>query len=272
MSQLSRFKRDLVFATGKTKLAQKIEVLKQQQSPITFADFGARRRFSREWQYYVVKVLAEELPDQLLGTSNTKIAMDYGLLPIGTSAHEMDMVMSGIMHGSEEEVRASHNQTLQDWWDQYGWGLSIALTDTYGTDFFFRDMTPEQARNWKGLRQDSGDPFEFGEKAIRFYKSHGIDPGERLVIFSDGLDVTTIINLAAHFRGRIKVSFGWGTNLTNDLGFPTLSLVIKTVEANGYGLVKLSDNLAKAIGKPEDIERFKKIFGHTITTYKECKM
>lgn len=270
MNQLSNFEQDVVFATGKIKLAQKIQTLRQQDSSITFADFGTRRRFSREWQYYVVKVLAEELPKQLLGTSNTKIAMDYGLLPIGTSAHEMDMVMSGIMHGSDEEIRASHNQVLQDWWDLYGWGLSIALTDTYGTDFFLRNITADQARDWKGLRQDSGDPFEFGEKAIKFYESHGVNPKEKLVIFSDGLDVATIINLAAHFRGRIKVSFGWGTNLTNDLGFPTLSLVIKTVEANGHGLVKLSDNIAKAIGKQEDIERFKRIFDYKVTLNQEC--
>ncbi|MBU0646857.1 nicotinate phosphoribosyltransferase [Patescibacteria group bacterium] len=271
INQLSNFEYDMVFATGKINLAQKIQALRQQDLQIAFADFGTRRRFSRGWQYYVVKVLAEELPNHLFGTSNTKIAMDYGLLPIGTAAHEMDMVMSGIMHNSNEEIRASHNQVLQEWWSLYGWGLSVALTDTYGTDFFLQDMTASQARDWKGLRQDSGDPFEFGEKVIKFYKNKGIDPKKKIVIFSDGLDVAIIIKLATHFRDRLKVSFGWGTNLTNDLGFSPLSLVIKTVEANGYGLVKLSDNIAKAIGKPEDIEYFKNIFGYAVALNQECK-
>ena len=190
---------------------------------------------------------------------------------MGTNAHEEDMAMSGIMHGSDDEIRNSHQKVLQEWWEEYGWALSIALTDTYGTDFFFRDMTYEQARDWKGLRQDSGDPFKFGDKAIAFYQQHGIDPREKLLVFSDGLDVDTIIRLADYFAGRIKVTFGWGTNLTNDLGFPAISIIIKLLESNGYGTVKLSDNLAKAMGKPEDIERFKRIFGYTGTTYEKVR-
>ena len=160
---------------------------------------------------------------------------------------------------------------LQEWWQEYGWGLSIALTDTYGTDFFFRDMTAAQARAWKGLRQDSGDPMAFGEKAIAFYERYGMDPREKLIVFSDGLDLGTIVKLADHFAGRIRVSFGWGTNLTNDVGFEALSLVIKVVEAQGHRTVKLSDNLAKATGDAYDIERFKRLFGHTVTTFEECR-
>jgi nicotinate phosphoribosyltransferase len=216
-------------------------------------------------------VLAQEMPGQMLGTSNTAMAMQYGLLPIGTLAHEMYMVLAGVMAQSEDTIRASHNRVLQEWWEEYGWGLSIALTDTYGSDFFFRDMTAEQARAWKGLRQDSGDPIAFGEKAIAFYERHGIDPCEKLIVFSDGLDLGTIVKLADHFAGRIRVSFGWGTNLTNDVGFEALSLVIKVIEVNGYRTVKLSDNLAKATGEAADIERFKRIFGHTSTLFEECK-
>jgi nicotinate phosphoribosyltransferase len=182
----------------------------------------------------------------------------------------MYMVMAGIMHDNDDTIRASHNRILQEWWEEYGWGLSIALTDTYGSAFFFHDMTAEQARNWKGLRQDSGDPIAFGEAAIGFYQRHGIDPHDKLLIFSDGLDLGTILKLADHFAGRIRISFGWGTNLTNDLGFGALSLVIKAVEANGQRAVKLSDNLAKATGEPPDIARFKRIFGYTVTTYTEC--
>jgi len=141
--------------------------------------------------------------------------------------------------------------------------LSIALTDTYGSDFFFRDLTEQQARIWKGFRLDSGDPIEQGDKVVRFYEALRIDPREKLMILSDGLDLRAIVKIASHFRDRIQISFGWGTNLTNDLVFPPLSLIVKLVESSGHGTVKLSDNLAKATGRPEDIERFKRIFGYT---------
>jgi nicotinate phosphoribosyltransferase len=262
MKPLSRFEQDLVFATGKVRLAEKIRVLRGRPE-ISFIDFGTRRRFSREWQHYVDRILAEEMPSQFLGTSSTESAMLHGLVPMGTSAHELTMVMSGIMHDSDDLIRASHNRVLQDWWDLYGWGLSVAVTDTYGSEFFFRDMEENQARAWKGLRHDSGDPFEFGEKAILFYEGHGIDPREKLLIFSDGLELETILALSRRFHGRIKLSYGWGTNLTNDLGFEPISIVVKAVEANGHRTVKLSDNLAKATGSREDIERFKRIFGHS---------
>lgn len=270
MARLSAFERDVVMATGTLRLAEKIKLLRARPD-ITFSDFGTRRRFSRSWQDYVVRVLAQEMPGQLLGTSNTAMAMQYGLLPMGTMAHELYMVMAGIMADSAATIRASHNRVLQEWWDAYGWGLSIALTDTYGSDFFFRDMTAAQARVWKGVRQDSGDAMACGEKAIAFYERHGVDPRDKLIVFSDGLDLGTIVKLADHFAGRIRVSFGWGTNLTNDLGFEALSLVIKVVEANGHCTVKLSDNLAKATGDAPDIERFKHIFGHTVTAFEECK-
>ena len=183
----------------------------------------------------------------------------------------MDMAYSGIFHGSDEDIRSSHQKVIQDWWNEYGVGLSIALTDTYGTDFFFQDMTPEQAVQWKGLRQDSGDPFVFTDKALAFYQRCGVDYLKKFIVFSDGLDVGTIIKLADYCKGKVKATFGWGTNLTNDLGFPALSLIVKLIESNGHGTVKLSDNLAKALGKPEDVERFKKIFGYTGTEYKEVK-
>ena len=270
LARLSAFERDAVMATGTLRLADKLKVLRTRPD-IVFSDFGTRRRFSRSWQEYVIRAVAQELPEQLLGTSNTAMAMQYGLLPIGTLAHEMYMVMAGVMAESDDTIRASHNRVLQEWWEEYGVGLSIALTDTYGSEFFFRDMNAAQARVWRGLRQDSGDPMAFGEQAIAFYERHGIDPRDKLVVFSDGLEIGTIIKLADHFAGRIRVSFGWGTNLTNDLGLAALSLVIKVVEVQGHRTVKLSDNLAKATGEASDIERFKRIFGHTVITFEDCK-
>lgn len=271
LEKMSQLEREAVKATGIVRLAEKVKILKENPE-VTFSDFGTRRRFSREWHEYVVKTLAKELSaKQFVGTSNVYLAMQYGLLPMGTSAHEMFMVMSGKMRGSEDQIRQSHNEVLRAWWAQYGWGLSIALTDTYGSDFFFRDMTAEQARVWKGLRQDSGDPIVFGEKAIAFYRKHGVDPTTKLIVFSDGLDMSAMLKIAKHFSGRIKVTFGWGTNLTNDLGLLALSLVIKVLEACGYDTVKLSDNLAKAIGKSESVELFKKIFSYNVTTEQECR-
>jgi len=267
---MSRFERETIYAEGQRRLLDKIRLIRQYPG-LTFSDFGTRRRFSRKWQDYVVSVLAEELPGQFVGTSNVYLAMKYGLMPIGTSAHEMYMVLAGIMGETDEGLLTSHNKVLRDWWETYGWGLSIALTDTFGTDFFFRDMTEVQAGDYKGLRQDSGDPITFGEKAISFYENYGIDPRGKLLVFSDGLDVEIMVNLYERFKDRIRVTFGWGTNLTNDLGFKALSLVIKAIRANGRGLVKLSDNIAKAIGDPKDIERYKRVFGNNVNFVKECR-
>lgn len=272
LERMSSFERDVVEATGRIRLAEKINILRENPD-ITFTDFGTRRRFSKSWQQYVVETLTQELgPQRMLGTSNTEIAMLQGLVPMGTSAHEMYMVLAALMgQNGDEALQASHNQALRDWWDTYGFGLSVALTDTFGTDAFFRDMSQWQTEQWKGLRHDSGDPIAFGEKAIRFYQSYDVDPREKLLVFSDGLDIQTILKIAAYFKGRIRVTFGWGTNLTNDLGPASLSLVVKIIEANGSPAVKLSDNLAKAIGPTSEVERYKRVFGYSGTTFEECR-
>ncbi|TSC83203.1 MAG: nicotinate phosphoribosyltransferase [Parcubacteria group bacterium Gr01-1014_19] len=270
MSELSEFEKEVVEAEGRLRLAKKIKALRERPA-IKFTDFGTRRRFSREWQDYVVKMMSKEFPPlDFRGTSNVLLAMKYDLMPMGTSAHEMFMVMAGICHGSDHMIRASHNYVLEEWWDLYRRDLSIALTDTYGTDFFFADFRKDQAQKWKGFRHDSGDPIAFGEKVLAFYKRHGIPADDKMIVFSDGLDVWTMIKIYDYFNGKIKVSFGWGTNLTNDLGFPALSLVVKPVWANGHGLVKLSDNIAKAIGLPEDIESYKRIFSYGSSFSEEC--
>lgn len=278
MRDKTSFGHELTSAVGVTRLASKLEVLRRHPD-VTFTDFGTRRRFSRAWHDNVVMVLAEELPSsQFRGTSNVWLAMKHGLTPMGTSAHEMFMIMAGIAQSKakmlnqnvEVEIRKSHGSVLDLWWKEYGHGLSIALTDTFGTDFFFSDMGQNRAMSWKGLRQDSGDPIEFGEKTIKFYEKLGIDPESKVIVFSDGLDVDTIVKLHTHFRGRINTTYGWGTNLTNDLGISAKSLVVKPIEASGQRLVKLSDNIAKATGRPEDIELYKRVFGHTNNDFKEC--
>ncbi len=267
LRRMTPFQRDEVIARGVARLGEKIRVIRELPG-LTFTDFGTRRRFHRAWQRYIDKTLAQELPGQFLGTSNVEAAMDFGLLPMGTNAHQMFMVIAALMSETDESLLRSHNQALREWWQLYGWGLSIALTDTFGTDFFFRDFTPEQARAWKGLRQDSGDPIVFGHKALDYYHRRGIDPKEKLLIFSDGLDLDMIVRLYNEFKNEIKVSFGWGTLLTNDLGLSPISIVIKAMRARrDAGSVwidtcKLSDNIAKAMGTRETIDRYARVFGY----------
>ncbi len=274
---MSSGERDLVIATGITRLWEKIRTIRKYPK-LTFTDFGTRRRFHRAWQRYVVKTLRDELPGQFLGTSNTEAAMDFGVMPMGTNAHQLYMVIAAILSATDESLVASHNLVLREWWNLYGWTLSIALTDTFGSDFFFRDFTAKQAEEWKGLRQDSGDPVAFGHKALAFYRKHGINPMDKLLIFSDGLDMEMIVRLWLEFEGQIKVSFGWGTLLTNDLGLSAISIVIKVLAARlnadspWVGTVKLSDNIEKAMGSAEDIERYKRVFQYLTTYAAECRV
>jgi nicotinate phosphoribosyltransferase len=269
MTPLSRFEKELVYAEGRRRLAEKIRILRKRRD-ITFVDFGTRRRFNKDWQQYVIEVLKEELPDQFRGTSNVKFAMDMGLVPMGTSAHELNMVITAVMHESDEEIRRSQEMIRREWWDQYGWGLSINLPDTYGSKFTFDTMTAEEAHAWKGFRHDSGPPQRFAKWVLGFYERRGVDAKEKIIIFSDGLRVETMIGAADYIHNQIRYTYGWGTDEANDLGIKPVSIVVKPIEANGIGLVKLSDNPAKAIGKPEDIEEAKRIFGYDGGVYEEC--
>jgi nicotinate phosphoribosyltransferase len=264
MNGYSRFERELVEAEGRIILGRKIQELRRNPN-ITFSDFGTRRRFSREWQDYIVGVLVEECPKQFLGTSNVYLAQKYGVTPTGTNAHELPMVYSGIFYDEDEiDPTFSQRQVLADWEAQYGLGLSIFLPDTFGSDWFFsKVVSPEQLTRWKGSRQDSGVPLEYAEKRIREYMNAGIDPREKLIVFADGLKVETMKEISEKLHGRIRYTFGWGTNLTNDLGFKPLSIVVKAVEANGHPVAKLSDNVAKATGSQMAIERMKRMVGYT---------
>lgn len=255
--------KNAILEDGRNRLLEKISVLKKYPS-IRFSDFGTRRRHSLAWQENVLNILLKEIPEQLIGTSNVYLAMKLGLMPIGTQAHELLMIGSVLFGNSDADVLSSHGKILDMWYEYYGERLSIALTDTYGTEFLFRDFGKERAEKWKGLRQDSGDPFAFASKAIEFYSSFGINPNDKTIVFSDGLDVNKIIALHNSYSDKINVTFGWGTNLSQDFSaIKPLSLVMKAVECNGNGLVKLSDNMSKATGTNENIERFKRVFGYS---------
>lgn len=244
-----------LYAEGDRRLDNKIARLRDRPD-IKFSDFGTRRRFSWEWQRHVVTRVAHELPENFVGTSNIYLAQELGLPPIGTFAHELPMVYAALEDSAGDNPLDGHNRVLRDWQELYRGDLSTALTDTFTSEFFFADFTPEQAASWKALRHDSGDPIEFGEKVIEFYDRLQIDPMSKTVVFSDGLDIDTIFRLADHFRSKTQVLFGWGTTLTNDLDVQANNFVMKATRVNGTPTVKLSDNVGKHTGDSETITRY----------------
>ncbi len=249
-----------MYDEGQRRLEEKMAILRDNPD-IKFADFGTRRHFSLRWQDHVISELLENCPDNFIGTSNVALANKYNVRPIGTFAHEMPMTYAGIADATGQDIRAAHNLMLRDWYDQYDEDLSIALTDTFGSDFFFTDFTPEQAKDWRGLRHDSGDPYEFAEKAIAFYKANDVDPATKTIVFSDGLDIDEIVKLHNCFKDKVNVLFGWGTTLTNDLGIKALNIVMKATHVrlpNGEeaDLVKLSDNAGKHTGPEEKVQEY----------------
>ncbi|MCR8724598.1 nicotinate phosphoribosyltransferase [Frigidibacter sp. ROC022] len=263
-STMGKFELQVLYARAMTKLWEKVEKLRPYD--VRIADFGTRRRHSFLWQDWCVQAMQEGLGDKFVGTSNCLIAMRRDIEAIGTNAHELPMIYSALADSDEELHRAPY-QVLADWQEEHEGNLLIILPDTYGTEGFLRDA-PDWLASWTGIRIDSGDPAAGAETAINWWKSRGEDPREKLVIFSDGLDVDKIIDLQKRFQGRVKISFGWGTKLTNDFrglvkddALAPFSLVCKAISANGRPTVKLSDNPAKAMGPAEEIARYKRVFG-----------
>ena len=215
-----------------------------------FADFGSRRAFSGNWQMTVVNKLQKSLPkDVFVGTSNIEIAMGLGIKPIGTFAHEFIQMFQGL---GVCTLADSQKVALQTWSDEYRGELGICLSDTLGLDKFLNDFDAYFGKLFDGVRHDSGDPYDFADRMVEHYKSLGIDPRTKTIVFSDGLDIPLAIKIAEHCKYRIQVSFGIGTNLTNDLGYTPLPIVIKMVEcgidANSMSPVaKISDNPAKTM-------------------------
>ncbi len=252
-----------LYEEGDRRLSEKIKILKENPD-IKFSDFGTRRRFSYRWHRYVVERLSKECPDNFLGTSNVQLSRLLNKTPIGTFAHELPMIYAGLADARGEDIRPSHNKCLRDWQETYP-DLLIALMDTYTSEFFFVDFTRQQAEDWTGPRQDSGDPFEIGEQVISFYKRMGIDPTTKSIVFSDGLDMQTILKLHKHFKGRIGMVFGWGTTLTNDLGLKPLNIVMKAThvrlpDGREADLVKISDDEGKHTGPDWLVKLYKRIF------------
>lgn len=211
--------------------------------PFIVADFGTRRRYSKAWQYHVVETFAKVSPSIFRGTSNVYLAKKLGITPIGTMAHEFMQAFQSL----DVRLRDSQKAALECWVREYRGDLGIALTDVVGMDAFLRDFDLYFAKLFDGLRHDSGDPYEWGEKAIAHYKKLKIDPKTKSLTFSDGLTLQKAWDLHQHFKGRIKTGFGIGTNLTNDMGLTQLNIVLKLVECNGQPVAKLSDSPGKTM-------------------------
>ncbi len=267
LRDLGPFELDVLYARAKARMWIKVERLRRLPN-LRISDFGTRRRHSFLWQRWCVEALTEGIGEAFTGTSNVLLAMDNDLEALGTNAHELPMVLAALAQ-TEEQLLAAPYRVLQDWNSYYGGNLLIVLPDAFGTDSFLRDA-PDWVAEWTGFRPDSAPPIEAGEKIMAWWRSKGKDPREKLLIFSDGLDVDAIEETYRHFEGRVRMAFGWGTNLTNDFEdcaprpIPSLlpiSLVCKVSAADGHPAVKLSDNPRKATGEPDEIERYLRVFG-----------
>jgi len=262
-----RFELDVLYARAKAKMWDKVERLRQLPD-LVISDFGTRRRHGFLWQRWCVEALKEGLGNRFIGSSNVLLAMDNDLEAIGTNAHELPMVLAALSD-TDEQVATAPYRVLQEWQAHYDGNLRIALPDAFGTTAFLQGA-PDWVADWTGFRPDSMPPIEGGEQIIAWWQSRGRDPRTKLLIFSDGMDVDSIEATYRHFHGRVRMSFGWGTNLTNDFrgcdpagghDLEPISLVAKVTSANGRPAVKLSDNPAKATGDPAEIARYLRIFG-----------
>jgi nicotinate phosphoribosyltransferase len=267
LKDVGRFTLDVLYARAKAKLWSKVERLAVLPD-LSISDFGTRRRHSFLWQRWCVEALKEGLGDALIGTSNVLLAMDNDLGAIGTNAHELPMVLAALAR-NDEELKQAPYRVLQDWQRYYGGNLLVVLPDTFGTASFLRHA-PDWIADWTGFRIDSAPPIEGGEMVVDWWRAKGKDPRDKLLVFSDALDVDTIEAAYRHFRGKTRMSFGWGTNLTNDFegcapkrneGLRAISLVSKVSEANGRPAAKLSDNPNKATGIASEISRYLRVFG-----------
>lgn len=273
---MSEAQLDILFARAKTKLWEKIErlkvLIKEDPSKVKISDFGTRRRHGFLWQRWCIETLMEGIGPALTGTSNVKHAMDLGLEAIGTNAHELPMVYAALAN-SDEELLLSPNKVLEDWETYYGQRLRVILPDAFGTTSFLRNA-PDWAADWTGLRPDSKAPKPAIREYAAWLRSKGRDLKNKIVILSDGMDVDAIEEEIRYHREAepdLLLPIGWGTNLTNDFrscspidndhDFKPISLVCKVTAVDGRPAVKLSDNPSKAMGDPDEVRRYLRVFG-----------
>jgi nicotinate phosphoribosyltransferase len=232
---------------GRRRLQAKIELLRTVEPTLELriSDFGTRRRFAGAWQEEVLQTLKREVPQYFAGTSNVLFAMRNGITPLGTMAHEYMQACQAL----GPRLRDSQVFAFDKWAQEYRGDLGIALSDTYGFNAFLRDFDMYFCKLFDGVRHDSGDPFDWGERMIEHYRKNRVDPQWKTLIFSDQLSFPLAIEIARRFQGRARISFGIGTNLTNDLGYEPINIVLKMTECNGQPVAKVSDAPGKTISK-----------------------
>ncbi len=247
-------------AEGRHRLKAKIEQVRALDPEFTFriSDYGTRRRFSRAWHDGLIGEFKREIPERFAGTSNVWLAMKHGVTPLGTMAHEYMQACQAL----GPRLRDSQVFAFDVWAKEYRGDLGIAISDTYGTDAFLRDFDMYFCKLFDGARHDSGDPFAWGERMIEHYRRNRVDPKTKTLIFSDQLSVPLAIEIARRFQGRALTSFGIGTNLTNDLGYEPINIVIKMTECNGQPVAKISDAPGKIVSKdPGYLAYLRQVFG-----------
>jgi nicotinate phosphoribosyltransferase len=294
LKRLSELELDILYARAKTKLWEKMERLRGIPN-LNVSDFGTRRRHSFLWHEYVVKAMSDTLGPGFTGSSNTYLAYKHDLEAIGTNAHELPMALAALAK-NDEELKTAQYRFLELWQKSYQHELLILLPDTFGTTQFLRNA-PDWVADWTGQRIDSKDPWIAGDEYIAWLEQRGRDPRRKRLIASDALDVEQILGLHAYFGGtlrngaspgdlrcasdflnekkwvpdhRIRFSAGWGTFLTNDFrgcdphgdeGLNPVSLVCKLSDVEGRPAVKLSDNYLKVLGDPDEVARYRRVFG-----------
>lgn len=234
---------ELLLRSATERLDAKIRAMNDGTYTFRFAEFGCRRRLSREWQDTVVRRFVTETKN-CVGTSNVYLAMKYHITPIGTYAHEFVQMYQGI---DSIPLAYTNHYAMQDWYDEYRGDNGTALTDTITTDLFLLDFDRSMVNNYTGVRHDSGDPYAWGEKILAHYRAFGVDPKTKLLLFSDSLDFDKAQALYEHFCDKAKVSFGIGTFCSNDSCQRALNIVIKLQCVNGRPVAKLSDTPGKAM-------------------------
>ncbi|HWG17183.1 MAG TPA: nicotinate phosphoribosyltransferase [Acidobacteriaceae bacterium] len=267
LAKLNEMELDVLYARAKTRLWDKIEMLRAVPD-VRISEFGTRRRHSFLWQEYVVEAMRARLGESLSGSSNTFLAYKHDLEAMGTNAHELPMAMAALAGDDDQALLASQYEVLRLWQKSYGGELLILLPDTFGTTQFL-EHAPDWVADWTGQRADSKDPVAAGDEYIRWLLSRGRDPRKKRLIASDALDAGDILRLHVYFDGRIRFSAGWGTLLTNDFrdchprgetDLEPISLVCKIVTVNGRPAVKLSDNPNKATGPVDEVARYRRVF------------
>jgi nicotinate phosphoribosyltransferase len=246
------------FAEGRRRLAAKIAQANTiESSDFRIADYGTRRRFSRGWQGEVLKTLKSDMAKHFVGTSNVSFAMEQGLTPLGTMAHEYLQACQAV----GPRLRDSQSFAFSMWAREYRGDLGIALSDVVGLNAFLRDFDLFFCKLFDGVRHDSGDPFGWGDKLIEHYQKMRIDPRSKTMVFSDSLTVPLAMRLYEYFKGRAQTSFGIGTNLTNDLGYEALQIVIKMTRCNGQPVAKISDEPSKTMDyDPSYVKYLREVF------------